>query len=143
MPWELRPTGTTDTTSPSASPTSTSPSGSPSSVVSGLPPTGLMSYPNTAYQNIPSLQYLQYKMDSPTYNTQATGTKTGAFDTSIPEAGAIGADRAYDLQQDPDAMAVLDSLYRAGNRNLASTLARVYSRFGQVGRGVKTSQVMT
>ncbi len=108
-----------------------------------IPASSLISYPDEAYQNLPSLRYLRGDMDRPSYMTQAVGNRAASFGSQLPEAGSINAARAYDISQDPDAYAVLDSLYRSGNRNLASTLVNVFRRFGQVGQGKQTSQIMT
>lgn len=102
----------------------------------------LNSYANEAYQNLPSLKYLQGGMPASEYNTLATGTTPGAFGTAIPEAGMINWRRASDILQDPTATAMMESLYRSASRNFMAELARARAR-APIGNAQRASMIRT
>lgn len=104
------------------------------------PNVNLTSYPDSVYQNFPSLRYIQGNIARPNYNTLATGMTGGAFGTQIPEAGSINYRNYLDIARRPDSLAALGSLYSAGNRDLASEVAAAKAR-APFGQAISTSLV--
>lgn len=133
-------------------PPTTQPVSAPGTMVyqgtSGIPPSQqapqmtLRSYPNSAYQNLPSLQYLLGRLSPGAYNTLATGTAQGAFGTQAPESGSINYKRALDISQDPISQALLESIYSSANRDYLSEVSRAKAR-APFGQAVNTSLVRT
>lgn len=106
------------------------------------PQVTLPSYNDAAYQNLPLLQYLQGLIGDQQFGTLATGTTPGAFGTRIPEAGATNYGRMLQLQKDPVAWGMAQSLYKSANRDIGQTLAKAKAR-APLGQTVATSLVRT
>lgn len=106
------------------------------------PQVTLKSYADSAYQNLPSLRYLQGNMDKSGYNTLATGNAPGAFGTQAPESGSINYGKWLDVANDPVSAALLDSIYASANRDLASEVSRAKAR-APFGQAVQTSLIRT
>jgi len=93
-------------------------------------------------QQLPTLEYLKGTMDRGTYGTLNTGTSSGAFGTSLPEAGAINFSKIMQISQDPVAMKLLDSLYRSASRSLSAEVERARAR-APIGNAPVSSLVRT
>lgn len=100
------------------------------------------SYDDTAYQNLPSLKYLQGGLARAAYNTLDTKGAAGAFGTHAPGAGSINYGKWLDIAQDPDAVGALSSIFQSANRNLLTDVARAKAR-APFGQAVQTSLVRT
>lgn len=108
----------------------------------GTPDVNMPTYSDEAYQNFPSLKYMQGTMGSQQYNTLNTGMAQGAFGTQIPESGAINYRKYLDIARDPISLAALGSLYSSANRNLAAEVARARAR-APLGQAMRTNLVRT
>lgn len=106
------------------------------------PQVTLKSYADSAYQNLPSLRYLQGNMGRTGYNTLATGNAAGAFGTQAPESGSINYGKWLDIANDPVSAALLESIYASANRDLASEVSRAKAR-APFGQAVQTSLIRT
>lgn len=102
----------------------------------------LKSYDDSAYQNLPSLKYLQGGMSDADYNRLNTGYAPGAFGTNIPESGRINYNKYTKVAKDPYSLALVNSLYRGANRDLASEVSRAKAR-APLGQAIATSLIRT
>lgn len=100
----------------------------------------LKSYPDEAYQNYPTLKYFQGGMGKTKYDTLATGTATGAFGAQLPESGAINYGKFLNIAKDPISLAMLQSSYKSGSRDLLAEVARAKAR-APFGQAVQTSLI--
>lgn len=98
------------------------------------------SYQDSAYQNLPGLEYLKGNLSSGQYGQLATGTSQGAFGTKLPEVGALNYRRLYDLMQDPISFQLVSSLFKSGSRDLPAEISRVQAR-APIGQAVSTSLI--
>ncbi len=106
------------------------------------PQVTLKSYPDSAYQGLPSLQYLLGRLPRGSYNTLATGAAQGAFGTLAPESGSINYRRALDIANDPVSQALIESIYASANRDYLSEVSRAKAR-APFGQALNTSLVRT
>lgn len=100
----------------------------------------LKSYPDEAYQNYPTLKYFQGGIGKTQYDTLNTGTATGAFGARLPESGAINYGRFLNIAKDPVSLAMLQSSYKSGSRDLLAEVARAKAR-APFGQAVQTSLI--
>lgn len=101
----------------------------------------LPSYPDSVYQNLPVVRYNQDSNYGSIYNTLAKGYTTGAFGQQVAEPGSFNyRDYTQHVANDPVALAMLTSSYKAANRDLASTVARAQQR-APFGTSIQTSLI--
>ena len=99
-------------------------------------------YDESVYNNFPTLNYLRGGMGSRQYNTLSTGYTPGAFNSQLPEAGALNFRNLYDVLQDPIATSMIESLYRSGSRSFTAEASRAKAR-APIGRALSTSMIRT
>ena len=103
---------------------------------------GLTTYPDEVLRALPVLQYLQSQRSRPMFNQLSTASVPGAFGSSIPEAGAYNARQIYEIMQDPTAAAMLSSLFRSAQRDMASEFTRNLFRAPK-GNALSMSSILT
>ena len=133
------PATNTQTTPAATTPVATTPAATlPASELNTI----FKDYTDEQIQNLPFLKYLQGTMSPEAYNSLSTAFLQGPFGTLLPEAGALNLNQIHQISQDPDALGMLSSLYKGGNRNLASLIALAAQR-APVGNAIATSGIQT
>ncbi|KKL74304.1 hypothetical protein LCGC14_2066240, partial [marine sediment metagenome] len=107
----------------------------------GTEPT-INTYDDSAFQNLPALQFLSGGLGKQDFNRISTGSSEGAFGTRLPFAGAINFNRARQVQKDPLSNELVSSLFRSGSRDFATTVARAKRR-APLGQAISTTLIRT
>lgn len=107
-----------------------------------MPNFNFTSYGDEAYQNLPTLRYLQGNMSPEDYMNVGTNMMTGAFGTQLPLSGLMNMNRVYHIAQNPDAVDAMRSLYRSGNLNY-DALVNLARQFAPSGSAQTTSGIFT
>lgn len=101
-----------------------------------------MSYGEDVYNRLPSLRYLRGETSPNQYNQLSTGYSSGAYDTQLPESGALNYRNVYDVLTDPVATSMMDALYRSASRNFGAEINRAKQR-APIGNAMSTSLIRT
>jgi len=99
----------------------------------------IKSYPDEAYQNYSSLDYLKGGSKNQ-YNKLNTGMFQGYGGAMLPESGAINYGNYLNVAKDPVSLAMLASHYKTGSRDLFAEVARAKAR-APFGQAVQTSLI--
>ena len=103
---------------------------------------GITVLPDSAYQNLPFLHYLQNRGNRGMFNTLSTGNTEGAFGMRLPEAGALNYKTILELARNPVSWDMASGAYRSASRDLPTIAALVKAR-APLGQALQSSVIRT
>lgn len=99
--------------------------------------------PDSAYQNLPWLKYLQNQQaNQDDFRRLATGNVQGAFGMQLPEAGSLNLKQILELMNNPVSAEMAQGAYQSGNRDLP-TIANLVRQRAPLGWGLYSSLIRT